>query len=116
MDAFEEDAEAMDEPSQTPVEGSVAEFKSTHEETAANPLEAFRSFLDAVLAEDVNGQRMAASKLGKLIDAVAEEINELTVDVMGDVLLEDGDSGYRVIDDYRDWLNEALQTPFGKEL
>ena len=54
--------------------------------------------------------------LGKLTDAVAEEINERSADSMGDVLLEEGDASYRVIDDYRDWLMEVLETAIGKEL
>ena len=53
-------------------------------------------------------QREAAAVLGKLPDAVADEINELTAEKMGDILLEDNGNGYEIIEDYRELLEGLL--------
>jgi hypothetical protein len=42
--------------------------------------------------------------MGKMIDAVADEINGIAADVFGDVILEEGDGGYAVIEDYKEQL------------
>ena len=52
--------------------------------------------------------RAAAQALGSLPDALADEINELSTDETGDILLEDCGDGWRVLDDYRDRLDEIL--------
>ena len=41
-------------------------------------------------------------------DALADAINEIAADALGDVLLEDTGDGYRVIEDYLDWMESAL--------
>ena len=68
----------------------------------------YRSFLRAVAEENAEKQRIAAKALGKMPDAVAEEINVLSFDCMGDVLLEDDGVCYRVIEDYRDFMEKLL--------
>ena len=94
---------------------AVEQSEMPEAEGSAHFLTPYSDFLRAALSEDADGQKKAAAILGKLTDAVAEEVNELVADDMGDVLREDGDEGYRVIDDYRDWLCEVLQTANGKE-
>ena len=42
--------------------------------------------------------------MGKMADAVADEVNGIAVDVFGDVILEDADRGYAMIEDYREQL------------
>jgi hypothetical protein len=39
-----------------------------------------------------------------LPDSIVDSINEIAADVIGDVLIEDGDDGYAVIEDYREYL------------
>ena len=103
VDAFEADQLSVSEP---PVPSShVVSEPSENKEDA--PLRPYRAFLEAILAGELAEQRAAANALGKLTDAVAEEINEIAADLMGDVLLEDTDEGYRVIEDYQNWLNEV---------
>ncbi|MBR7097924.1 MAG: TerB N-terminal domain-containing protein [Clostridia bacterium] len=68
----------------------------------------YRDFLHAVAEENAEKQRIAAKELGKMPDAVAEEINVLSFDCMGDVLIEDDGICYRVIEDYREFLNGLL--------
>ena len=119
VDAFaEESPEKCDEmPVQKPESLPIATELPTvsaalepeaGEDDVRRTLSPYRRFLQAALSENGAEQRLAAKELGKLVDAVAEEINELAADLTGDVLLEDADAGYRVIDDYRDWLIEAL--------
>ena len=57
-------------------------------------------------AADCNaGAQMAFCRsVGKMIDAVADEINGIAADVFGDVILEEGDGGYAVIEDYKEQL------------
>ena len=54
--------------------------------------------------------RAAAKALGKMPDALADEINALTADgEIGDIVLEDdGMGGYTVIEDYREQVIELL--------
>lgn len=49
--------------------------------------------------------RLAVS-LGKMTDALADEINEIAFEVYGDALIEECDGGYVVIEDYRELLEE----------
>lgn len=113
VEAFEDESLKSDAPSYEPI-STPSSARSEKEDS--HFLLPYRAFLEAVLAENADLQRESAMALGKLTDAVAEEINERSADSMGDVLLEEGDAGYRVIDDYRDWLMEALETAIGKEL
>ena len=40
-----------------------------------------------------------------MIDAVADEINEIAAEIFGDVILEDGEGGYAIIEDYREQIS-----------
>ena len=41
---------------------------------------------------------------GKMLDAVADEINGIAADVFGDVILEEDGSAYAIIEDYKEEL------------
>ena len=62
-------------------------------------------------AFDSDGEKMlrVAEKLSMPADALADRINEIFSDKFGDIILEQTDLGYGVIDDYREvvekWLN-----------
>ncbi len=66
-------------------------------------------YLGAVLAL-LDGHSSAVSelagKLGQMPDALADRINEIAFECIGDALLEESDGGYAVIEDYREYLNE----------
>lgn len=65
----------------------------------------FYKFLNFALQFDVQGQRDYARTRGEMIDSIADRINEIAADVLGDVLLEENDNGgYTVIEDYRAML------------
>ena len=67
-------------------------------------------FIKAALDGDSTALRAAAKALGKMPDALADEINALTADgEIGDIVLEDdGMGGYTVIADYREQVIELL--------
>lgn len=78
------------------------------EKGQTSPYARYRRFLTAVRNADNAGIRAAAQALGTLPDALADEVNELATEDFGDILLEDGGDGWRVLDDYRDLLNTIL--------
>lgn len=60
-------------------------------------------FLLAALAEDRDRQKQVAARLSAMPDAIADEINELAAELLGDILLEEDDmGGFRVIEEYRE--------------
>lgn len=75
---------------------------------ASDAWAAYRPYLRAVAAKDGEAQRREAALQGKPCDVLADEINALAVDCFGDLLLEEADWGYVVIEDYTDWLETLL--------
>jgi hypothetical protein len=86
-----------------PRENAVSE-----EETKKGVLAPYAAFLRAILDGDASAQRRIAGEMGKLPDALADAVNEIAADQLGDVLLEDSGEGFRVIEDYLDWMESAL--------
>ena len=78
------------------------------EETS--PLSPYAPFIKAALDGDPSALRAAAKALGKMPDALADEINAITADgEIGDIILEDDGMGcYTVIEDYREQIIELL--------
>ena len=92
-----------------PAVAPQAEEKAAEQPPAmTSPYARYAAFLAAVREADNAKIRAAAQALGSLPDALADEINELSTDDMGDILLEDCGDGWRVLDDYRDRLDEIL--------
>ena len=75
-----------------------------------SPLAPYAPFIKAALDGDSAALRAAAKGLGKMPDALADEINALTADgEIGDIILEDDGMGsYTVIADYREQVIELL--------
>ena len=76
---------------------------------ASDAWAAYRPYLRAVAARDGEAQRREAALQGRPCDVLADEINALAVDHFGDLLLEEADGGYAVIEDYTDWLETLLR-------
>ena len=76
-----------------------------------SPLALYAPFIKAALDGDSAALRAVAKALGKMPDALADEINALTADgEIGDIILEDdGMGGYTVIEDYRDAVLEMIE-------
>jgi hypothetical protein len=65
-------------------------------------------FLRAIDAQDRSAQIALARQNGKMLDALVEEINALSSDIMGDVLIEEGEYGYALIEEYRALIEPLL--------
>ena len=61
-------------------------------------------FLIAVLNGDVAEQGRISTELGMLSEALVDEINEISFDVFGDVLIEDDGDGYKIIEEYKEQI------------
>ena len=111
VEAFEAEEKDVSATAESPV---PAVAQQTEEKAAeqlpavASPYARYAAFLAAVREADNAKIRAAAQALGSLPDALADEINELSTDETGDILLEDCGDGWRVLDDYRDRLDEIL--------
>ncbi len=75
---------------------------------ADDTLAAYREFILAALEGDGARQRELAAEAGKLVDAVADEINEAAIAPIGDVILEDAGGYYTLIADYADDVRALL--------
>ena len=111
IDAFETpDESGKPEPPKpvpvpvAPTEASVPQHTVPEEQLPADD----RDFLRAVLAGDKTEQRNVAARIGKMSDAIADVINGIAVDLSGDILLEETDNGYAVIEDYRAFAESLL--------
>ena len=58
-------------------------------------------FLVAVRDENIREQRRLSSELSYLPETLVDEINEIAADICGDIIIEESDEGYRVIEEYR---------------
>ena len=103
IEAFGEDE---DEPIDV-IELPVAETSSESDDD----FRPFLPFLRAARDGDFSAQSAIAKERGEMLDAIADAINEIAVDRMGDILLEETDGGYLVIEDYEDVLEELLNQP-----
>ena len=77
----------------------------------ASPLAPYAPFIKAALDGDPAALRATAKTLGKMPDALPDEINAITTDgEIGDIILEDdGMGGYAVIEDYREQVEDLLR-------
>ena len=73
----------------------------------------YLSFLAAVLRGDAEAQAQEAEKRSSLEELVADEINGIAAEYTGDILLEEAERGFAVIEDYRMLAEELLKK--GKE-
>ena len=73
------------------------------EDTLVGTLGELASFLALTGAR---AQREFALSRGMMVDAIVDKINTVAGDILGDILLEEGDDGYAVIEDYREILIE----------
>ena len=97
---------------QAPVQAAPAAEPESSVNTYGLDLTRIR-FIKAALDENAAEMRSIAAELGEIEDSLADEINEAFADGFGDVILEIGDDGYTVIDDYKEetetWLLKILK-------
>ena len=64
------------------------------------------AFLPLAAARDRAGQRAFARSIGLMPDAVADKINTVAGDIIGDIVLEEDNGVYILVEDYIDILTE----------
>jgi len=105
VEAFEEaesEEERLPEPLPAmPEECLPSEVASCEDGGAWTP---YLPFLRAIRAGDSAGQRAAARAAGLPLEVLADEVNALAAELLGDILLEEDGDGYAVIEDYRTTL------------
>lgn len=104
LDAFEERETTVSFSSEPFVADSILNEKDETTEDFCSLLGEFLVFANAVLEKDQELQRKEAERLGKMPEAIVDEINEKAIEHFGDILIEDGEDGFDVIDCYRDIL------------
>ena len=92
------------------VSGESVEDADPAENGEMSALIPFAPFIKAALEGDPAALRAAAKAIGKMPDALADEINAITADgEIGDIILEDdGMGGYTIIEDYREQVEDLL--------
>ena len=65
----------------------------------------YKDFFDAIVSRDMVRQREFCRKKGIFSESAVDFINEKAADILGDILLEEGDSGYEIIEDYREMFD-----------
>lgn len=63
-------------------------------------------FVRLAASGDADAQRAYARARGKMLDAIVDEINTVTGDILGDIILEEADGAFTVIEDYMDQLKQ----------
>ena len=110
ISAFDAEELAPDEPAVTvealPLEPLAPESESERDEE--KPLRAqlgeYLPFVEAMLGGNTSECERIASRMGKLIDSIVDAINEIAVEVIGDMLIEDVDGAFLIIEDYREMI------------
>ncbi len=102
VEAFEEEAPDIPPPtiSVHPIIVPVTESGS-EQEAFMHCIKDHSDFFALVLAENGKEQIAYAKKSGALPEAIVDMINEAAVDCFGDILIEEADIGYRIIEEYR---------------
>ena len=83
-------------------------------ESSGSPWRPYRAFLRALLSEDSVAAASAARERGTPLEVLADDVNALAFEELGDILLEEGDGGFAVIEDYREELEKILQALDGE--
>jgi hypothetical protein len=107
VEAFEEDIAPAAAAVAVTAEPEVP-TPTAGESELTGALTPYRDLLRAIDQGDVKQQQSICRSMGKMMDAVVEEINTLASDVMGDILIEDEGNGYALIEDYRSEVASLL--------
>ena len=86
---------------ETPTVAQNATQLKNEEQTLATALGELAAFLSL---KGAGAQRAFALARGMMVDAIVDKINTVAGDMLGDILLEESDDGYAVIEDYLEIL------------
>ena len=90
-------------PSESP---SVVSAEKTTESPLATALGELCEFVRLACEQGAAAQRAYALSKHRMPDAIVDEINTVSGDILGDIILEEGDDGYAVVEDYLEILRE----------
>ena len=82
----------------------IACGEGTGENAFCARLGEYLDFARALKSKDLSACRDICARLGKLEDAVVDAINEIAVEEIGDMLIEEGDDGFEIIDCYSEMI------------
>lgn len=105
IEAFEESGASIEPELPIPPQPTQAPMQDDGWVSALQP---YRDFLAAVCNGNAAKQRDIAREQGLLIDALAERINEAAADAFGDIILQESDGGYELIEDYAQDIRSIL--------
>ena len=111
VDTFEEESDAAPEKEQL-APPAVSAAPVSGEDVFADLMsilgEDERAFIKFALAGDFASQRALCERTGRLPEVAAELINSSAADICGDIILEENEGGFAVIDDYREDVSRWL--------
>ncbi len=84
----------------------IIEEVSPKFESTENGFLEYAEVLSSLLTGNGIALRELAQKQGKPIEALVDEINELSVELIGDIIIEEENGIYRIIEDYEDYIKE----------
>ncbi len=101
VDAFDGDEKTTVLP-----EPAVVEQKHDDQPDLQTALGEKYEFVIAALKSDFAKEKNIASNLGLMPDALADMINDIAADIIGDIILEDQVDGYTIIEDYKELFDD----------
>ena len=105
VEAFDgEDAAEQNEIIEEKTEDGDAPSVVNGESELSAALGKLYPFALAVLKRDREAQKKEAARLCRMPDSIVDSINEISADIIGDMLIEDEGDGYSVVEDYREYL------------
>ena len=100
----EQSLDGIDDPLPFVEEEIIEDISQDVENTLSQALGDLLAFALAVKRRDKAKQESEAGRLSKLKDSIVDEINDIAVEIMGDILIEDGENGYEIPEFYSDLL------------
>lgn len=110
VSAFEDETEQQKDVTVAEPLEDVAKAEEKTDNADTSPFESFLSSLDqskrdfvfAAFENDSAKQKRIAKDTSSLPDAIADTVNELAAEILGDIILEDNGEYYEIIEDYRE--------------
>lgn len=107
VEAFEEEDTVVltpEPPDQIVESRADTDDSASEKDRFLMAISSHRQFFDAVRQENFADQMQYCRENRLLPEALADQINETAVSIFGDILLEEADDGYRIIEDYQSFF------------
>jgi hypothetical protein len=102
VEAFEDETVPLqlEKEPETPVVDNIIE-ESSEIEQFFNEISQHLQFFELVAQQDFTGQQAYLQKKCLMAEAVVDQINEVAVDIFGDILIEEAGDGFVLIEEYK---------------